>query len=831
MPLDAATNPPVPGSEESSPNAQDNTQQDTLPDAASYVPGQFTAWDYSPNDFVDLSEDEKKIIQELVIIAARTNVASRRFEVEQTWEARLFERGYQHLLPRRGGGWSLPGEGSKWGPLSTADSSALYSTNVYGRDKDIIVAALSREVPELQFFPSDIDSPHDIRAAKSANRYKKIYEKNNDLRARLAELAYYYYCDDRAFLYTRLVLDGQRYGFDEQGNPKGREITSIYGKLEGKVPMEAQYMKEMHFVQLYRELDVAIAKCRYPWVAKNIRPGSCGIGEIELDKIARVNTKLALLGSYVTGDAMTREVTEQYSWFRPEMFYDEIVNDDIRASFLEKFPQGCLVIFAGQTFVGARPEAMDDHIVISHALPGIGQNRRALGTNGISLQKRLNAYLDIMDDFFRRTIPRRLYDADAFDVSALQSQDNVAGGSTPFQRVPGVPVEQLCAVEPTPQPQPSLPEFVSLFFNDFPESLSGALPSIFGGDTGTETVGGAQIQRDAALGRVGIPWAAAHTAFNEAARQAVMAAAYRAQVISAQDGTGKIQIDPEDLRGNIVTYPEYDTSIPESFRERETRFTEIVAEAPQNPFYAALLKSPRNMRAIAENIRMSDLVIPGEESAEKALASIERLKNSAPLPNPAYLQAAAKLHEAQLGMQIDVQMGVPVPPEAEQMFQQAEQMVEAMPKEIPSVPVAQDQSENHEIEAQTAFEWLNSDEGQDFHTGLGPQQQGWQNVFLFWQAHTEMAKKFAPPPQIAPPHVTIPFDKMPPEAQTQALAQANIKSDPQSLATTRKIATQHKIAEQVVPKITPGAPAHEDITIKRIKRQGNQNGPQKQPPK
>jgi hypothetical protein len=829
MNLPMATNTvPVPDSQESSPTNQQFTEQDTIPDTQDYVPGQYTAWDFSPNEFVELTEDEKKVMHELVIIAARTNVASRRFEVEQAWEARLFERSYQHLVPRRGGGWSLPGEGSKWGPLSTADSSALYSTNTYGRDKDIIVSAMSREVPEIQFFPQDIDKIADIRAAKAANKYKRIYEKNNDLRARLAEIAYYFYTDDRALLYTRLVLDGQKFGFDEGGNPKGREITSIYGKLEGKVPMEAQYMKEMQFIQLYRELDVAIAKCRYPWVAKDIRPGSCGIGEIELDKIARVNTKLALLGSYVTGDAMMREVTEQYSWFRPEMFYDEIVNDDIRASFLQKFPTGCLVIYAGQTFVGARAESMDDHLVVAHGLPGIGQNRRALGTNGISLQKRLNAYLDIMDDFFKRTIPRRHYDSEAFDVAALSNQNNTPGGSGPFQRQPGVPVDQLVFVEPTPQPQPSLPDFVQLFFNAFPESLSGALPSIFGGDTGTETVGGAQIQRDAALGRIGVPWASAHAAFNEAARQAVLAAADRSQVISAYDkDTGNIQIDPDDLRGSIVIYPEYDSAIPESFRERETRYTEIVTLAPQNPFFAELLKSTKNMRAIAQNIRMADLTIPGEESAEKALGSIEILKNTEPLPNPQLLQMQQQVDEAKIGMMTDQVMGVPIPPEAEGMFQQLEQAMKSMPQEVPSVAVAQDESENHAVEAQAAFEWLNSDEGVSFKGGIFEQQRGFQNVFLFWQSHAQLAKKFAPH-QPTPLHFTAAVDKLPPDAETQVLANNGITTAPPAIQQKQLTDTQHKIAQQVVPKTVPAA---ENITITKMKRAGQNNGPQQPPPK
>lgn len=779
-----------------------------------FVPGELTAFDYSPFPFVQLSEDSQNKMKELVLIASRTDVASRRFEVEQSWEARLFERGYQHLLPRRGGGWSLPGEGSQWGPLSTADSSSLYSTNIYGRDKDIIVAAMSRETPEIEFFPNDPDDIKDVTASEGANKYKDVYMKNNPMREILSQMGYYYYTDDRLILYTRLVLDKQKFGVNADGSPKGREVTTVHGKLEGKVPVPVNCQREMQFVQLYNEVDVAVAKATFPWAAEDIRPGSVGIGEIELDKIARVNTRLALLGSYVTGDSLQRDVTVQYTWFRPEMWYDPTISATIREEFQEKFPDGALVVFAGQTFCFARNEKMDDHIHVSHAMPGNGQNRRALGTNNISVQKRLNNYLDLMDDFFRRTVPRRIYDSEAFDVAALQQQDNVPGGSIPALSQPGKMLQDLVTIEPTPQPQPSLPEFVKLYFEDFPASLVGAVPALFGASTNTDTVGGIGIQRDQALGRIGVPWNSAKEALSMAALQAVKAAATRDRIIKDTTDDGiKVTIDPNDLDGNVVCYPEYDQSFPESWKERELRYTEIASNAPQNPFYAELLKDTKNMRAIAENIRMSDLRIPGEESVKKQLIELETLKSTTPVPNPAFLQAQQQLAQIKNGLMRDQIAGRAIPPEAAQMLQQVEQMVQNMPQTVSSVPVAQDASENHVVEAQTCFDWMNGEEGVAFKTGTAEEIQAFDNVKLHWQGHEEMKGKLAPAPITQPPHISIPFDKMPADAQTQALKHAGIDTTPQKLDQQRNIATQHKIAEKVVPKGVPEA-----INIHKITR-------------
>lgn len=816
--------PPVSPPEQSPEVVNDQVQttvMGTAIPAPDFVPGELAAFDVSPEPFAQMSDDEEKKLYQIVILASRTNVASRRFEVEQAWESRLFERGYQHLLPRRGGGWQLPGENSHWGPLSTADSSALYSTNTYGRDCDIVTAAISRETPKVTFFPRASDNIADVMASEGANKYKDVYEKNNDLRTRLSEMAYYFWTEDRCLLYTRTVADAQKFGVDESGMPRIQEVTTVVGKLEGKVPMEAQTQREMQFVQIYSEIDVATAKARFPWVDKKIRPGSCGIGEIELDKIARVNTKLALLGSYVTGDAMMREVTMQYTWVRPEMFYCEEIDDLTRQRFLQLFPKGALIMCAGQVLVGARNESMDDHIEVAHSRPGIGQNRRALGTSSISIQKRLNTYLDIMDDFARRTVPRRIYHADAFDVTALQEQDNVAGGSVPYLPQPGLTAEELVFVEPTPQPQPWLPDFCNFFFDTAPSSISGAVPALFGGDTNTDTVGGIQIQRDQALARIGIPWSAAHAAICGAARQAVVCASGRADMQEGStiqetlpDGS-QVSIDPNVLKGNIVCYPEYDASFPESWSEREMRYTEIVMGAAQNPFYAALLKDTRNLRAIADNVRMAELHIPGEDSVKKQLIELDSLKQTAPLPNPQFVDASTKLEAIKAGKQADEAAGNQAPPEAGPLLQAAQQALAQIPQLVTSIPVAQDASENHQVEAQVCFDWMNGEEGVKFKNGTGEQKQAFQNVYLHWQAHMAMAGKLAPQPEAPPPHVSIPFDKIPPGAQAEALHKAGLHGSAKDMLAKKQLDTQHDIARQVVPKTVPQS---ENIHVTKMKR-------------
>src|ERR1035437_590678 len=110
--------------------------------------GVYAPFDYSSEPFAELSEDAKGALMQLDIICTKTDVAARRFEVEQAWEALHFDRGYQHLLRGKHGGWEIPRQATGFGPSAPRNNNTIYDTNIYGSKADIIVAALSREVPK-----------------------------------------------------------------------------------------------------------------------------------------------------------------------------------------------------------------------------------------------------------------------------------------------------------------------------------------------------------------------------------------------------------------------------------------------------------------------------------------------------------------------------------------------------------------------------------------------------------------------------------------------------------------------------------------------------------
>jgi hypothetical protein len=835
--------------------------------------GVYAPFDYSSEPFAELSEDAKGALMQLDIIATKTDVAARRFEVEQAWEALHFDRGYQHLLRGKQGGWILPGQASGFGATSQKNNNTIYDTNVYGSKGDIIVSSLSREVPKVEFFPANPDFGPDIVAAEEAEVFKEIWSRNNNLHALLTECARIFWNEDRVLAWTRYELNGQLYGFDgdedgdkapvvpedilnppedtptgqeglddflgqmespiEEGGeniegdedavalppseaakkPRGREVTTLHGKLDHKVPIAVDAIKDMQFVQLYEDLDVAIARAKFPWIAEKIKPGSDGNSEVELDRIARENTRQAVLGAYVTGDSLQRHTVVKHTWFRPAMFMDEKVSDVARAELLENFPNGALLVKAGANYAFSRNESMDAHLAIAHPFSGKGQNRRALGSSLISVQKRINDWVDLLDDFFKRTVPKKWMNAEAFDLEAIKGQTNIPGSTGGFQPQPGLTTaDQYIMVEPTPQPQSAMWDAIKYFLTTLSEDITGALPSLFGAATGENTVGNAQIQRDQALQRIGCPWNSIQLLFAECARQAVGCAAdcREGKVISQSfKDIGRIRVNTSNLSGNVLCYPESDPSFPESSAQREAKLTSMVDTSTSNPQLAAWIFAPENLPVLQSGLRMKGFKVIGASSITKQKTEFELLLRSGPMPNPKVMQIQQTLQQAAEEMQPGIAQGLPPDPKELAMVAQLQQMEKTLPPLVSTVPVAQDESELHTLEASQCLSWLNSSEGQKFKYGTPEQRAAFTNVKLHWSEHMAMAKQIAlanAPPMDKPPSESISVDvsKMPANVAIQALAKMKINASPADFAQHAADQLNQKVQAKAIPEALKG---------------------------
>lgn len=771
-----------------------------------YAPGVLAGIEISDQDDLELSTQEKNEIKALVTKASRRDFPARLIEVIWAWEAALFYRGFQFLLPRTGGGWVIPGESTGFGP-SMQMSLALLPTNIYSSYAQIIISSLTRAVPGVRWEPQDADNDAQITATEAADKFTKVVARNNDLVMIQTDACRYFWCDGRALYYTRFVKDGQRFGWEEDDEddsivpedepsdeqtdeleeeteqaetqadevvknrtPRGQEVRTAHGKLEVKLtPMMANNLDEVDVLQYETEVSMSRAKGMFPEVSDDIKSGANGITEGEIAKLARQNVKLGMQSTYITSDSIADDVTVQRNWLRPSELMG-VTDKKIRDSLIQKCPDGLLVVYAGETFCYARNESMDDSWALGQAYSGDGQNRNAMGTSLLPLQKRLNNWLDLMNDLFIRCIPKKWFHNKAFNIQQIRNQTNIPGDCDSFKPQAGLTNDQLILMEPPVTVPQNLPDFIKSYSGELAELVSGAYPALAGGETGSnDTARGIAIQRDQALGRIGPTWHVIQNMEATAMRQAVRwGAKCRDKSINERvPGGDAVRLEVNDLKANILCFPQADENFPETYTQKQQRLMGLLDGSAKNPALQEVFFNAANLMFLKRMVALDELYIPQVASFEKQLGEIEIMLKTGPVPNPQLVEAEQKI-AAMKAKGVDPAM-----------LEQAEaQISQIQSQEQSSIPVDPD-TEDCDTEAMACWQYLNSPEGRKAKQDNAP---GYNNVRLHFMETTAAAKQKAaanaPPPQQKPASLSVNFkDIVSQNEADQALARVGITPD------------------------------------------------------
>lgn len=728
--------------------------------------GMYAPFEVSPEDMygpAELGEDYAMAIKKMCSDSWTYEEAARIWEVIQATESRLFDRGYQWLTTNRNGGWVIAGTGGN-AQASTAiskqDLGRMWAVNMYGARKDKIVAALTVKDPEPEFFPKRPDSALDQRAAEESDKYKHLWKQVTNVRSLCNKVGGLFYTDDRTALITESIADAQRFGM-EGDMPGIGEVTRAYGKLEFRVPMSLDEDEPLPWCCRSRELDIAVCREKYQWLS-NIQAGTGGNGQI--DRTCRLTVRNAVSGQTTyTSNTSERAVTETTYWVRPSQYRD-VVDKEQRQFMRQTFPDGMRIVFVGGEFAYCRNEKMEDCVIILYSREGTGQNRRAIGTNNLTTQKILNYDFSLFNRFMTACVPRKMHDAHKINSEAINQQRSDPGFSIPVERDANEDISSFTGIEQVPTAPPQLFEFIGEMMTMWPQELDGASPAMFGGTDGTDTVGGITIQRDQALQVFGTPynaltWGIAISCQN-AARWA--GKTRQGEMSGMVPGVGRITVDFTALGGDTYCFPQADSGFPESEAEKEQRLTEAIDASANLPALAGALNDPINFLAVDKVTKRFGVRIPGADSVRKQQEEFEFILSSAPVPNPMAAEAGVQLQELTEQAANDPQAHTPV---GQQMMQQAQQAVSQIPQVVCSVPVEQDASVNHAVEAATCFYKINSPEGQKLKR---EKPKFFQNLMLHWQGHADMAAKLAPPPpDEVRKSVTMSVDKMSPDIQSQ----------------------------------------------------------------
>jgi len=702
------------------------------------LPSEQTAPDYGENNS-QLPKQLVEMVRGAIVEFQSQEKFSRRREVRKDRRNRFYESGYQHLQ------WSNSGNGgfTQLVPGGTAYNSAgasmqcptyMDAYNIFFPYFRIIQSVLTQALPGVNFQPIDPSNPDDLDKAKTAEDYAKLFDRQNDIKDLMGQIVRMFAMSGRTVSWTRTEADAERFGYEPDGvTPKKFQRTTIHGTLETKVPILARELdRNFLYCIIYNDIDVKVAKDRYPDFADDIKAGTAAVGENQYERYARLGVLNGSRGQTQVGDSLTHIVTEAHCFLRPAAFtgpeFDVPMEDGqggtVGETLTAIFPHGCRSVFVGDTYVASSDECLDDHIAIEFPYQGDGMFRPAFMDSMVVVQDNFNDLCNWIREKVDTGAGATWIDGTQEDVDAVTNQRAAPNAIRPWKGHAGMPLEASFFKEPDPEIPPTLFQLLEFLRGTLPEFILAALPSLQGGEMADNKTASGYAQANAqAKGQLAIMWARMQRLFARIRYQSALAAA------EDDTATGMVEIpggdDAENTtvnldalkKGNFGCYPDEDASFPESTAQKRQILQGFLEFAGQSPMALQLFDNPDNIATFKRINGFDELVFIPAEARNKQLSEIETMLQQAPLPpDPMVEEQGLVQHAAQAIAARHA--GQPEPP------------IQPAPMQ-PSVPV--EELDFHEFEFAKCQEWLSSAARRD--QDKRGNQAGVQNVILHAMAH------------------------------------------------------------------------------------------------
>lgn len=659
----------------------------TLPPETPPAPAQSGARTYG-EDNIDLPEELQDALLELVQEAQRQDLYQRRIEVVRDRRNRFYERGIQHVYEDIRTGMFIQGTPGSLVPDPNGDGMIqcgqfLSDYNIFGRALQIMIAKLTENPVGVDFQPDSADNSADLQASEAAEAYRLLYDRRNDSKDLLTAIVRMMGLSGRTITWTRTEQDEQKWGTDEQGQPRRVQCTSVYGTLETKVPIMAKCQGDWPYCIITEDPHLYIAKMEYPEFADKIEAeGDAGIADTQFERMARIGALQGNSASFQITDTYNYYVEKHYCWFRPAMFMakcldsayvddehaDELDGWTLRDALNEAFPDGVCVTFIGDQYVCSRNVCMDDELSVDFPYAGDGMSRMAIMDPAVVIQDDFN---DDMNNYHEVKVvgwPSIWVNQDEKELSAINDQVAAPYCFRALKTQPGrdVDMNEQFYREPNPEIPASFMEHTEYmatqllqFILAIPSAVQGA------GMPDQKTASGYTAALQQALGQLGVIWGAVQRLMSNVYRQAALAAAKDDQEqksIVIPGPKGSVTVDMASLgKGRFLCHPDIDSGYPESTVQKRQTLAQILDMVTKNPILGqALLQSPDNWDFFARTMGIPEITLPEAKAREKQIAEIESLLQSAPVPpSPEEIEAAEQQHAEQTML---AQAGGPPPP-------------------------------------------------------------------------------------------------------------------------------------------------------------------------
>lgn len=495
--------------------------------------------------------------------------------------------------------------------------------------------------------------------------------------------------------------------------PNGQETITIVGGLEFNTPVWCREWQEMPYCQWQVEVHRSKLRAVYPHVADKIQAGEPQDAEDVYARVSRLASSQGLPQVH-PADALYAVVTFTRTWLDPAAFM-EIDDKEIRAELMKEFDKGCYVAFAGSTYCEARNENRRKCWAFKSAEPGDGSARPGVGDGMIQIQERYNTLSNIQAETYEYAIPAGYCDPETISAEAWASQTSEPGSKYPARAKGGQPLQNSFFFEPAANVPRDMVQHMQDLVGPVAQFVTGLFPAIFGGEVegaGGDTAKGYAMARDQAMGRIGLVWRSVKELWADMMFLALQCFKdNRAEdvpvPILGDDGEfDERVIHLADLQGNLIAYPEPDETFPR-LKSQQRAVYQVLMQS-EDPFIMKALTEPSNLGTIRSALGLTDLVVPGEDSANKQKREIDQMLKSAPTQVP--------------------QMG------PDGVTPALDPSGNPIPMDMTTVPV-DPLLDDHAVEFEECKRWANSEEGQQAKAQNPP---GYANVHAHAQAHFKL---------------------------------------------------------------------------------------------
>jgi hypothetical protein len=484
-------------------------------------------------------------LQYLLTLFVNEGQRARRDEVKRCRLAREFWKGLQYQYWTADGAWHLPWD-TRNATTAGDEPRYAYVTNYYQAFGLSIMAVLSQDIPAVRLWPQNPDDPADQATAEDGTAVVEVIERNNEPTEMLLDEAFYLWTDGKVGGYVRYVVDGQRWGYQDEEDlesrpvklgedayvcpdcqgetpadqfmgvcaecgaeldednlrpaeivqapysrqtvrtPNGAEIIDIYGGLELKTPPWARKQHQFPYIVLDLLAHRARLRASYPWTSDRI--GGAAIMPEDANASYERTAALNLVSGGATEEpsAVAGDLTQNLLTYRQAWLrswaFEMLEDKSVRDQLYAAFPDGCYMAFAGDVYCCSRNESMDDHWRVMHALPGDGQDRPAIGTSYVSVQERFNTLANLTIETIEHGIPATFAMPGAVDFEAIRESYVEPGAIYPGVPPVGQPMRDAFFEATPARLAPEVATVMDDLRGQTGQFLTGAFPALFGGE-------------------------------------------------------------------------------------------------------------------------------------------------------------------------------------------------------------------------------------------------------------------------------------------------------------------------------------------------------------